>query len=228
MQVGSFLLPSSYSLRFCYYNGEKKYNYISFFFLGTGYGHSIQYLDRARVSRYIALEPNILMHNHIRAKANEAGFHESDGTLIILSFGAEDTQSILSSLSHQQHQQHPIDTMISVLTLCTVPDPQRTISKLIRDLLKPGGQLLYFEHILSPRPDVAWWQRFWAPVWACAFDGCRMDRPSDIWIRDLKITGGGGNGDEGSDVWMEWNIWDYPGEDEENLFRHSLGKFVKI
>jgi hypothetical protein len=159
------------------------------------------------------------MHDHIRAKANEAGFHESDSTLIILSFGAEDTQSILSSLS--QLDQQPVDTIISVLTLCTIPDPQRTISRLIRDLLKPAGQLLYFEHVLSSRPDVAWWQRFWAPVWACAFDGCRMDRPSDVWIRDLKIGSSG-------DVWMEWKIWDYPGEDEENLFHHSLGKFVKI
>ena len=208
---------------------------IFFFGGGTGYGHSIQYFDRARVSRYIALEPNILMHNHIRTKANEAGFHESDGTLIIFSFGAEDTRSILSSLlsQQQQHQhqleQHPIDTMISVLTLCTIPDPQRTISKLIRDLLKPGGQLLFLEHVLSPRPDVAWWQRFWAPVWACIFDGCRMDRPTDIWIRDLKIAGGGGNGDEGSSgVWMEWNIWDNPDQDEENMFPHSMGKFVKI
>ena len=191
---------------------------ISFFL--AGYGHSIQYFDRARVSRYIALEPNVLMHTLIRTKANEAGFHESDGTLIILSFGAEDTQSILSSLS-----QEPVDTILSVLTLCTVPDPQRTILKLIRDILKPGGQLLYFEHVLSPLPDVAWWQHFWAPIWAWAFDGCRMDRPSDVWIRDLKI---GGGSDEGSNVWTEWDVWGYLGSDEENLFCHRLGKFVKI
>ena len=163
------------------------------------------------------------MHNQIRAKANEAGFHESDNTLIILSFGAEDTQSILSSISQQELEPVRVDTILSVLTLCTIPDPQRTLSKLIRDVLKPGGQLLFFEHVLSPMPDVAWWQRFWAPVWACAFDGCRMDRPSDIWIRDLKI---GGSGDD--DVWSEWDIYDYPDEDEENLFLHRLGKFVKI
>ena len=208
---------------------------IYLFFLGgvAGFGLSIQYFDRTRVTRYIALEPNILMHNHIRAKANEAGFHESDGTLIILSFGAEDTQSILSSLSSQLGQEPAaVDTILSVLTLCSIPDPQRTISKLIRDVLRSGGQLLYFEHVLNTaRPDVAWWQRFWAPVWACVFDGCRMDRPSDIWIRDLKI----GGGDEGSDTtttttttWKEWKIYDFPDEDEEHLFCHRSGKFVKI
>ena len=170
------------------------------------------------------------MHNHIRAKANQAGFHESDGTLIILSFGVQDTQSILSSLqgSHQEPVVR-VDTILSVLTLCSIPDPQRSISKLVRDLLKSGGQLLFFEHVLSTRSDVAWWQRFWAPVWACVFDGCRMDRPSDIWIRDLKIGGNsGGDGDEESDAWMEWKFYDYPDSDEENLFCHKLGKFVKI
>ena len=101
----------------------------NFFFGGAGFGLSIQYFDCARVTRYIALEPNTplsntLMHNHIRAKANEAGFHESDGTLIILPFNAEDTQSILSSLS-----QEPVDTILSVLTLCSIPDPQRTLEQ---------------------------------------------------------------------------------------------------
>ena len=162
------------------------------------------------------------MHKTIRQKANEAGFHESDGTLIILSFGAEDTQSILSSLS--QNSTLEVDTIISVLTLCTVPNPQQTILKLARDVLKPGGQLLYFEHVLNDRPDVAWWQRFWAPLWACVFDGCRMDRPSHIWIRDLKI---GDGSSEGSDVWREWKAWGRPDEDSESLFYHSVGKFVK-
>lgn len=174
------------------------------------------------MSRYIALEPNVFMHKNMRAKANEAGFYESDGTLIILSFGAEDTHSILLSLSQESVT---IDTMISVLTFCTIPNPQRTISNLVRDVLKPGGQLLYYEHVLSSRPDIAWWQRFWAPIWACLFDGCRLDRPSDIWIRDLKI---GGSSSEGSDVWGEWTTWGRADEDEETLFGHSVGKFVKI
>ena len=99
--------------------------YLFIYFGGVaGFGLSIRYFDRTRVTRYIALEPNILMHNHIRAKANEAGFHESDGTLIILPFNAEDTQSILSSLS-----QEPVDTILSVLTLCSIPDPQRTLEQ---------------------------------------------------------------------------------------------------
>lgn len=82
--------------------------------------------------------------------------------------------------------------------------------------------MLYFEHVLSSRPDVAWWQGFWAPVWACVFDGCRMDRPTDVWIRDLKISGGN---KEGSDTWLEWEFYDYPDEGEETMFVRKLRRF---
>jgi hypothetical protein len=189
-----------------------------------GHGHSVAYLNRARVSRYIALEPNVLMHEQIRAIANAAGYHESAGTLVILSCGAEDTNSILASLSLASPPGQPqlIDTMISVLTLCSIPAPQKTVSNLVRDILKPGGQFLLYEHVLSKREDVAWWQRFWAPVWAIAFDGCRMDRPSDVWVSELAVDGNG----RGS-AWRESRVWGKEGEDEENLFLHSVGRFVK-
>src|SRR6266446_3377636 len=106
------------------------------------------------------------MHEHIRANANIAGYHESAGTLVILSCGTEDSNSILSSLSlivppNTSGQPQLVDTMISILTLCTVPEPQKTLSNLVRDVLRPGGgQFLMYEHVLSQRDDVAWWQRF--------------------------------------------------------------------
>ncbi|KIM43895.1 hypothetical protein M413DRAFT_442966 [Hebeloma cylindrosporum] len=193
--------------------------------IGAGHGHSVLYLNRARVSRYIALEPNVLMHEHIRANANAAGYHESAGTLVILSCGAEDTKSILNSLSliaptHTSGQPQLVDTIISILTLCTIPEPQKTLTNLVRDVLKNGGQFLVYEHVLSKREDVAWWQRFWAPIWAIAFDGCRMDRPSDVWVEELTLDGK-------ASAWRESKTWLKDDDHEENLFFHSVGRFVK-
>jgi len=141
--------------------------------IGAGHGHTVGYLDRDKVTKYLALEPNTRMHPHIRTSASAAGFNEEDGTLVILSCGAEDVSTILGVLGTTQP---PVDTIISVLTLCSVPSPERTIRNLVRDVLKPGGQFLFYEHVLSPREDVAWWQRAWAPIWAVLFDGCRLDR----------------------------------------------------
>jgi len=206
--------------------------------VGAGLGHTIPYLDCARVTRYVALEPNELMHGQLRAQANKAGFYESDGTFLVISCGVEDIQSILGALSmalpishnslqpNQTSIQTPspsVDTIISIMTICSIPDPKKNLTRLVTEVLKPGGQLLMYEHVLSKRKDVAWWQRFWAPLWAVLFDGCRMDRASDVWVSEMKI-----GGEDAKSAWSEWKTWDKEGEDEENLFWHSVGRFVKV
>ncbi|KAH9475072.1 Methyltransferase-like protein 7B [Psilocybe cubensis] len=196
--------------------------------VGAGFGHTAKYLNRARVTRYVALEPNVLMHDKIRGHANAAGFHESDGTLVILSCGAEESSKILSALSSftTTSTKSPtaplIDTIVAILTLCTIPEPQKSVTRLAQDILKPGGQLLMYEHVLHTRADIQWWQRFWAPVWACAFDGCRIDRPTDIWVRDIKDRQ-----DQRKSVWREVDSKRKEAEDEETLFGHIIGRFVK-
>lgn len=186
-----------------------------------GHGHTVGYLDRNKVAKYLALEPNTRMHPRIRTSANDAGFSEEDGTLTILSCGAEDVLSILEALGATQP---PVDTIVSVLTLCTVPSPERTMRNLVRDVLKPGGQFLFYEHVLSPRQDVAWWQRAWAPIWAISFGGCRIDRPIHYWVDGMTLTED--NGVEMS-AWSERRLWGREGESEENLWWHQVGRFVK-
>jgi len=178
--------------------------------IGAGHGHTVNYLDREKVSKYIALEPNTLMHPGIRKLAGAKGFTELDGTLLILSCGAEDISLILAALE----KPNSVDTLISVLVLCSIPAPERTLETLVRYVLKPEGSLLFYEHVLSPRDDVAWWQRFWTPVWKLVFDGCRLDRPTHLWVERMGL-------------WSSGDVWCKEGEDEENLFLHRVGKFVK-
>lgn len=150
------------------------------------------------------------MHDEIRKISKVAGFTEDSGTLLILPYGAEEVSLIISALGGT----HTVDTMIAILTFCSVPSPETTVPGLVDQLLKPGGRLLYFEHVLNARDDVAWWQRFWTPIWKHVFDGCRLDRPTDRIISSL-------------DVWEQKDISGLQGEDEEHLFIHSIGKLTK-
>ena len=175
-----------------------------------GHGHTAKYLDTIRVTKYVALEPNIHMHDEIRRAADAAGFSEAAGTFVLLACGAEDTTTILTSLGGYQ----PVDTLVSVLALCSVPDPQETIKSLATEVLKPGGQVLFFEHVQNPQPHIAWWQTFWSPLWALAFDGCRLDRPTHTWIQQV-----GG--------WVSDEVTGVDGEDGEHLLWHRVGKLVK-
>jgi len=67
------------------------------------------------------------------------------------------------------------DTVVSTLVLCTVSDPERALAE-VRRVLRPGGRLLFCEHVRSDSPRVARWQDRFADAWAAMADGCRCNR----------------------------------------------------
>jgi ubiquinone/menaquinone biosynthesis C-methylase UbiE len=73
------------------------------------------------------------------------------------------------------------DTVVMTWTLCSIPDPVAALSEM-RRVLKPGGQLLFVEHGLSPEPGVARWQRWLTPCWSHIGGGCHLDRKTDDLI----------------------------------------------
>jgi ubiquinone/menaquinone biosynthesis C-methylase UbiE len=67
------------------------------------------------------------------------------------------------------------DTVVSTMVLCTVADPERALAE-IRRVLRPGGRLLFCEHVRSDSPRLARWQDRLAGPWAAFAEGCRCDR----------------------------------------------------
>lgn len=55
------------------------------------------------------------------------------------------------------------DTVVSVFSLCTVPDVPRALRE-VRRVLRPGGTLLLTEHVRSPNPAVRLAERLAEPV----------------------------------------------------------------
>jgi ubiquinone/menaquinone biosynthesis C-methylase UbiE len=49
------------------------------------------------------------------------------------------------------------DAVVSTLVLCTVSDQDRALRELHR-VLRPGGRLLFIEHVRSDEPRLARWQ----------------------------------------------------------------------
>ncbi len=67
------------------------------------------------------------------------------------------------------------DTAVVTLVLCTVPDPRAALAELAR-VLKPGGRLLFIEHVRSERPGLARWQDRLEKPWRFLADGCHCNR----------------------------------------------------
>lgn len=76
-----------------------------------------------------------------------------------------------------------VDGALSTFTLCTIPDAARALRELHR-VLRPGGQLHFLEHGLSPDPSVAKWQHRLTPVQRRLAGGCHFDRPVGRLLRD--------------------------------------------
>jgi ubiquinone/menaquinone biosynthesis C-methylase UbiE len=74
------------------------------------------------------------------------------------------------------------DVAVSTLVLCTVDDPTAALSEL-RRVLKPGGRLLFIEHVRSDDTSAAHKQDRWEPYWRRFGHGCRCNRPTLDSIR---------------------------------------------
>jgi ubiquinone/menaquinone biosynthesis C-methylase UbiE len=74
------------------------------------------------------------------------------------------------------------DTVVSTLVLCTVVDQARALSE-IRRVLKPGGHLLFLEHVRSEEPRLAAWQDRLNGLNRIVARGCNCNRSTLDAIR---------------------------------------------
>jgi ubiquinone/menaquinone biosynthesis C-methylase UbiE len=67
------------------------------------------------------------------------------------------------------------DFVVSTLVLCTVDDPARALAEIYR-VLKPGGRLVFLEHVRSDGPRLARWQDRLHGVQVRMGHGCHCNR----------------------------------------------------
>ena len=129
--------------------------------VGVGSGPSLSRYPR-EVEHITAVEPD----PYLRGKATQAAA-EVDGIDIDVVDG------LVESLPAPEDS---YDAAVVSLLLCSVPDPQGALAEIAR-VLKPGGQLRFFEHVASHAPGLARMQTALdSTFWPHAFGGCRLTR----------------------------------------------------
>lgn len=68
-----------------------------------------------------------------------------------------------------------VDAAVTSLVLCSVTDPTAALKE-IRRVLRPGGELRFYEHVLADNAGLARLQRLVDPVWSRFAGGCRLTR----------------------------------------------------
>jgi ubiquinone/menaquinone biosynthesis C-methylase UbiE len=128
--------------------------------IGVGSGANFIHYDPTRVTRLYALEPNLGM---IRLA-------ERKQYLTKLNIEYLDLPGERIPLEDES-----VDTVVSTFTLCTIPGIAEALRGIAR-ILKPDGNLIFFELGLSPDPGVQRRQKQLEPIFHWLFQGLYLTR----------------------------------------------------
>lgn len=132
--------------------------------IGAGTGANIAFYPD-RVTRLVLSEPDRHMRRILQAKA---------GGLRL------DNVSILGGAAeHIETDDASFDTVVTTLVCCSVTDLDACLGE-IRRVLRPGGSLLFLEHVAAARGSARRrWQNGLNPLWKTCMGNCHLNRETE-------------------------------------------------
>jgi ubiquinone/menaquinone biosynthesis C-methylase UbiE len=142
--------------------------------IGAGTGVNLE-LYGTQVEDLTLVEPDVHMGARLRERLES---REDDGL---------PTRLLAAPAEAIPVADDTFDTAVATLVLCTIPDPVAAIAELAR-VLKPGGRLLFIEHVRSDDADRARWQDRLEMPWRFIADGCYCNRDTEANLRASAFT----------------------------------------
>lgn len=130
--------------------------------VGPGPGMNLPHYPREGIEELVLAEPEEPMARRLEEKLRE---RERGRAGQVTRAGAEELPFPDDSF----------DTVVSMFVLCTVPDADEALAEL-RRVLKPGGALLFLEHVRAEDPRLARWQDRLEAPWRFFAHGCHCNR----------------------------------------------------
>ncbi len=127
--------------------------------IGAGTGLNLAHYPRG-LDELVLSEPVDPMARRLESRLRRSGVRAS-----VMRAGAEALPVATDS----------IDTVVSTMVLCTVPDPVAALDE-IRRVLRPDGRLLFCEHVRAESNRRSRWQERLVRPWKACADGCRCNQ----------------------------------------------------
>jgi ubiquinone/menaquinone biosynthesis C-methylase UbiE len=127
--------------------------------VGAGTGVNVE-LFGDEIDKLVLVEPDPHMAVRLRRRVAASGVE------------AEIVQAPAERLPFEDAS---FDTAVFTLVLCTVPDPAAALAETAR-ILRPGGRMLFVEHVRSEDSRRARWQDRLERPWGLLANGCHPNR----------------------------------------------------
>ena len=134
--------------------------------LGAGPGGSFGHFGHG-VTAVVAVDPDPAMVGQARSR---------------LAGAAAPVRLVLGAGERLPFADRSFDSVVVALVLCTVEDPEAVAAELHR-VLRPGGRLLFMEHVRAQDEELAAWQDRVQRPWSWCNGGCRPNRATLDTIR---------------------------------------------
>ncbi|KAK5168003.1 uncharacterized protein LTR77_006570 [Saxophila tyrrhenica] len=157
-----------------------------------------------KIKKIYGIEPNTLFHPQLLSQAKANG----------LAHIYEPVAAYAEELEGKGIAKGSIDTVITVHVLCSVGDHADTVVKELYDYLKPGGQWLVYEHVVSRHTAVKAFQAINNVFWPTLLDGCTLDRDTEQMLRN-------------AGQWDSIAIGPDPKDGYFETLPHTIGRLVK-
>ena len=139
--------------------------------IGAGYGATFPFYPSA-VSSVLALEPDPTLRGLALAAAATAQVPVSVKDGVAEALPAADAS---------------VDVVVSSLVLCSVADQSVALAEVVR-VLRPGGLLLFYEHVRSTHRALAAIEDVVTPLWSRVAGGCHPNRDTAAMIAAAGLT----------------------------------------
>jgi ubiquinone/menaquinone biosynthesis C-methylase UbiE len=141
--------------------------------LEVGAGHGANFARYpSSVTEVVAIEPE----PSLRALAEQAV--DSAAMPVIVRPGVGEALPVADAT---------IDVAVVSLVMCSVRDPAQVLAEL-RRVLRPGGELRFFEHVRATSTGFARFQRATDVIWPHLLGGCHTSRDTEAAILDAGFT----------------------------------------
>lgn len=144
--------------------------------VGMGSGANLPYYTSA-VSRVIGVEPCAAV---VETAKRRLAAWDTEG---VLQTHAGTFEFHVGGSERLPFATHTFDTVIACLVFCTIPDAKSAAAEMYR-VLKPGGKLLFYEHVSSPHVWMGRIQHVVNPFWKIFACGCHLNRDTEIVFRE--------------------------------------------